>query len=104
EGKRQVVQGEGMEAAGARGEREGVQGLLTYTAQAMLTTRQVRAYGGRPARQETDVFFEIEVRRDEASIGEKKREMGWQVYASNALALTLPQAVWAHPAHSPAHA
>src|SRR5262249_24527437 len=77
-------------------EREGVQGLLTYTAQALLTTRQVRAYGGRPARQETAVFFEIEVRRDEASIGEKKREMGWQVYASNALALTLPQAVWAY--------
>src|SRR5512143_846764 len=67
-----------------------------YTAQAMMTTRQVRAYRDRPARQETDVFFQIDVRREETLITEKKREMGWQVYATNALAMVLPQVVWAY--------
>jgi transposase len=96
QGKKQLFHAELMEAAEAVVKREGVQGLLSYTAQAMMTARQVRAYGGRPARQETDVFFEVEVRREEALIEEKKREMGWQVYGTNALTLTLPQAVWAY--------
>ena len=61
-----------------------------------MTTRPVRAYRNRPARPETDVSFEIDVRREEALIEEKKREMGWQVYATNALAMVLPQVVWAY--------
>jgi transposase len=96
QGKRQLFHAELMAAAGAIVEREGVQGLLSYAAQALMTQRQVRAYGGRPARQETDMFFEIEVRREEALIEGKKREMGWQVYGTNAQALSLPQAVWAY--------
>ena len=76
--------------------REGVEGLLSYTAQALMTTRQVRAYRDRPARQETDVSFQIDVRREETLIKEKKREMGWQVYGTNAVAMTLAQAVWAY--------
>jgi hypothetical protein len=85
-----------MAAAQAIVRREGVEGLLGYTARALMTRRQVRAYRDRPARQESEVFFEIEVRREERLIEEKKREMGWQVYGTNALTLTLPQAVWAY--------
>jgi transposase len=96
QGKKQLFHAELMQAAGAIVKREAVEGLLSYTARALLTTRQVRAYRGRPARQETDVFFEIEVRRNEALIEGKKGEMGWQVYGTNALALTLSQAVWAY--------
>src|SRR5262245_15156531 len=96
QGKKQLCHAELMEAAEAIVKREGVEGLLSYAAEAMMTTRRVRAYRGRPARQETDVFFEIEVRREEALIEEKKREMGWQVYASNGVALLLPQVVWAY--------
>jgi transposase len=96
QGKKQLVHAELMQAAGAIVEREGVAGLLSYTAQALMTTRQVRAYRGRPARQETEVYFEIEVRRAEAQIEAKKREMGWQVYGTNALTLALAQAVWAY--------
>jgi transposase len=59
-----------------------------------MTTRPVRAYRGRPARQETEVSFAIDVCRDEARIAEKKRGMGWQVYGTNAL--TLPPVVWAY--------
>ena len=42
------------------------------------------------------MFFEIDVRREEVLIQEKKREMGWQVYGTNRQALRLPQAVWAY--------
>jgi transposase len=56
----------------------------------------VRGYRDRPARQEIEVFFAIDVRREERLIEEKKREMGWQVYGTNALAMSLPQAVWAY--------
>jgi transposase len=96
QGKKQLFHAELMEAAAAIVAREGVGGLLGYTAQALMRTRQVRAYRDRPARQETEVFFEVEVRREEALIEAKKREMGWQVYATNALAMVLPQVVWAY--------
>src|SRR3954468_20524524 len=96
QGKRQLFHAELVQAAEAIVRREGGEGLLSYTARALMTTRQVRAYRGRPARQEADVFFEIVVRRNEAQVEEKKREMGWQVYGTNALALTLPQVVWAY--------
>lgn len=96
QGKKQLFHAEVMEAAEAIVKREGVEGLLSYTAQALMTTRQVRAYRDRPARQETDVFFEIEVRREETLIEEKKREMGWQVYATNALVMVLACVVWAY--------
>jgi transposase len=96
QGKKQLFHAELMAQAEAIVKREGVEGLLSYTAQAMMTTRQVRAYAGRPAREETDVFFQVEVRREEALIEEKKREMGWQVYATNALGMALACVVWAY--------
>jgi transposase len=96
QGKKQLFHAVLMAAAEAIVQCEGVQGLLSYSAEALMTTRQVRAYRDRPARQETDVFFQIEVRRNETGIEEKKREMGWQVYATNALTLSLPQVVWAY--------
>ncbi len=76
--------------------REGVAGLLRYTVQARMATRLVRAYRDRPARRETEGYFVIEVCRDEARIEEKKREMGWQAYGTNAVALALAPVVWAY--------
>jgi transposase len=96
QGKKQLFHAELLQAAEAIVQREGVEGLLSYSVQARMTTRRVRAYQGRPARQETDVFFQIEVDRDEARIEAKKREMGWQVYATNAVTLALPPVVWAY--------
>ena len=40
--------------------------------------------------------FQIDVRREETLIAEKKREMGRQVYATKALAMVLPLVVWAY--------
>jgi len=96
QGKKQLFHAELMAAAEAILKREGVQGLISYSAQAMMRTKQVRAYRGQPARQETEIFFQIEVRREETLIEEKKREMGWAVYATNALVMVLLQVVWAY--------
>jgi transposase len=96
QGKKPLVHAELMEAAQAIVTREGVNGLLSHTVRAMTATRPVRAYRGRPRRQETEVSFEIDVCRAETRIQEKKREMGWQVYGTNALTMTLAQAVWAY--------
>jgi transposase len=96
QGKKQLFHAELIEAAEAILTREGVVGLLSYTVQTRMKTRKVRAYADRPARQETEVFFEIDVQRNETRIEEKKREMGWQVYATNALTMLLLQVVWAY--------
>jgi transposase len=96
QGKKQLFHAELMQAAQAIVKREGVEGLLSYTAEARMTTRPVRAYKDRPAREEAEVSFQIEVCRDELRIEEKKREMGWQVYGSNGATLTLSQVVWAY--------
>jgi transposase len=96
QGKKLLFHAELMQAAAAIVTREGVEGLLAYTARAVLTTRAKRAYRGRPARQETDVSFVTEVQRDETLIQEKKRQMGWQVYGTNGVGMSLPQVVWAY--------
>jgi transposase len=96
QGKKQLFHSELMQAAGAILTREGVDGLLCFTTQALMTTRHKRAYRDSPARQETEVYFVIDVRRDETRIEEKKREMGWQVYGTNGVRMALPQVVWAY--------
>jgi transposase len=96
QGKKQLFHAELMEAAQASATREGVDGLLSYRVETRMKTQRKRAYQGRPARQQTEIFFEIEVLRVEARIAEKKREMGWQVYATNALTMGLVQVVWAY--------
>jgi transposase len=95
-GRTPLFHAELKEAAQALVMREGVDGVLGYTVRAVMATRRVRGYRGRPARQEAEVSFEIEVSRAETRIEEKKRAMGWQVYATNALAMTLAQVVWAY--------
>jgi transposase len=95
-GKKQLFHAELMAAAEGIVKREGVEGLLSHSAQPRMKKRQVRAYRDRPARQETEIFFEMEVRREEKLIEEKKREMGWQVYATNDLRLGPAQVVWAY--------
>ena len=96
QGKKPLFHADLVQAAAAIVTREGVTGLLSSTVRAVLTGRPKRAYGGSPARQETDVSFVLEVQRDDAAIGEKKREMGWQVYGTNGVAMSLPQVVWAY--------
>lgn len=46
-------------------------------------TRNIRAYGSKPARVEQYFTFELKVERQEEKIEERKELMGWQVYATN---------------------
>ena len=95
-GKKRLFHAELMRAADAIVRREGVEGLLRCTARAVMTRRKKRAYRGRPATEETDVSFEVEVRRDDEAIEQRSREAGWQVYASNGMGMGLAQVVWAY--------
>jgi transposase len=95
-GKKQLFHAELMAAAEAIVKREGVEGLLDYQAQALLKTVKKRAYRDRPARQQSEVYFEIEVQRNEEAIEQKSQQMGWQVYATNAVAMSLGAVVWAY--------
>jgi transposase len=95
-GKKRLFHAELMLAAEGIVAREGVEGLLSYTARAVMAARQKRANGIHPTPQVSDVSFAMEVSREEGPIGERKREMGWQVYGTNALAMALTQVVWAY--------
>jgi transposase len=96
QGKKQLFHQELQQAADAIVKRERVEGLLRYTLEAMACTQKKRAYAGRPARQETVEWFEIQVCREETRIAQTKREMGWQVYGTNSKGARLPQVVWAY--------
>jgi transposase len=96
QGKKPLFHAQLMHAAEAIVTRDGVEGLLSYEVRAVMTRQKKRAYRGRPATEETNVSFEIEVRRDDAAITEKNRETGWQVYGSNAVGMGLAQVVWAY--------
>jgi transposase len=96
QGKKQLFHADLMGAAEGIVKREGVEGLLSYEARALMRTIKKRAYRGRAAREETEVFFEIEVQRDEGAIEQKKREMGWQVYGTNGVQMSLAQVVWGY--------
>ena len=95
-GKKRLFHAGLMLAAEGIVSREGVDGLLSVTARAVMATGGKRASGGRPTPPMADVSFAMEVRREEESIQERKREMGWQVYATNAVALALTAVVWAY--------
>ena len=95
-GKKRLFHAGLMLAAEGIVSREGVEGLLSVTAKAVMAAGGKRASGGRPTPLVADVSFVMEVRREETSIGERKREMGWQVYGTNAVALALTAVVWAY--------
>jgi transposase len=96
QGKKSLHHAGLMDAAKGIVKREGVEGLLSYSVRAMMRRIKKRAYRDRPAREESEVFYEIEVQRDEGAIEEKKREMGWQVYGTNGLGKDVGQVVWAY--------
>lgn len=95
-GKKRLFHAELMLAAGGIVAREGVEGLLSVTAKAVMAAGGKRSAGGRPTPPTADVSFAMEVSREEGSIQERKREMGWQVYATNAVASALAAVVWAY--------
>jgi transposase len=96
QGKKRLYHADLVKAAEAVVAREGVEGLLRVTVRAVLASRPKRAYGGRPAREEREVSFVIEVQRDHEALAAKQQEMGWQVYGTNGVGLGLAPVVWAY--------
>jgi transposase len=76
--------------------RNQVQGLLSYQVHKHVTRRPTRAYKDRPAREEEVVDYTVDAPRHANAIEEKKRELGWQVYANNQSGLDLSQVVRAY--------
>ncbi len=95
-GKKRLFHAELMFAAEGIVAREGVVGLLSYTASPVMASRTPGTKGSRSTAGKLDVSFVMEVSREEGLIQERKREMGWQVYSTNGLALALSEVVWAY--------
>ena len=76
-------------------DRYQVRGLLAVRMERQEQKHSVRPYGGRPARVETTVRYQVYVTRSEEAIADKKRRLGWRLYATNApeARLTLGKAV-----------
>ena len=96
QGKKQLSHLELRQAAETLVREKGVEGLLTYQVRKVKTKKEVRGYKGQPGRVQTEVSFEVEVKRDEKAIAQRKGEMGWQVYGTNASKMGLEQVVWAY--------
>ena len=63
-----------------------------------INTRRVRGYGGKPARTEEKVRYQVHVARRKEAIEQALERLGWRVYATNALEkrLSLTAAVLAY--------
>ncbi len=70
--------------------------LLVVNIKMTKHTKSIRAYGSRPKRKEEYFTFELDVERQEKKIEERKKLMGWQVYATNIPEdkLSFEQCVW----------
>jgi transposase len=96
QGKPQLFYPQLRDAAEALLLEAGLQELLSFRVRMLQTQKTIRAYKGQPQRIETVVTFELDVWRNESAIAQRKREMGWQVYATNGLALGLAEVVGAY--------
>ena len=98
-GKRQFKDETSLVAAIERIEKKyRVTGLFDYTYEKEVSERQVRAYGGNPARTEKQVRFQLRIERNQEAIAAAEFVAGWRIYATNAPAERLPlaQAVLAY--------
>jgi transposase len=73
-----------------------VQGLVTAVVQTTRQERTRRRYRGRSEQVVVEEAHRLEVHRQEEAIAEAKAELGWQVYATNELELSLAGVVWGY--------
>jgi transposase len=96
QGKKRLGAEELQVAAQAIVTKQRVEGLLD--ARVVTTTRERcrRRYGDRPEQIVQEQDHKVEGVRREGAIEQAKRELGWQVYATNHLAMTLTAVVWGY--------
>jgi transposase len=98
-GKRQISDEASLQKAIARIEKQyRVTGMFQVAYDQEVTERQVRGYGGKPARTERQVRFQVRVARNQAAIEWALFKAGWRIYLTNAPAerLSLTEAVLAY--------
>jgi len=73
-----------------------VEGLIEYTLERQESHKDIRAYGGNPARTETTVRCQIDtITKNDEAIEQTRKRLGWRLYVTNAplAALSLSEAV-----------
>jgi transposase len=71
-----------------------VEGLLDVRVETTIRERRRRRYGDRPEQTVQEPEHRAEVARRDEAIAQAKRAMGWQVDATNHLAMTVTAVVW----------
>ena len=73
-----------------------VEGLLEARVETTTRQRHRRRYGDRPEQTIQEQDHRVEVTRREDALAQAHRELGWQVYATNHLEMTLTAVVWGY--------
>jgi transposase len=95
-GRKRLNEVETRAAVDAILERHKVTNLLTIEYKVETETKHKRSYLGRPARHETTTTVTVKVVHDAAAYENAVRNLGWRVFVSNNLALSLTEAVLAY--------
>jgi transposase len=96
QGKKRLTASEMAAAAEAIVKKHRVQGMLDYRVRATTREKHRRAYGDRPAIVVKEQEHYLELSRDDEAIEEAKRQIGWRVYATNQVSLSLEAVVWGY--------
>lgn len=96
QGKRVLSAAELQQAADTLLRTHRVPGLLTVVVHTTQHERTLRGYRGRPERVEVTPEHHLAVSRQEEAIDAAKAGLGWQVYGTNELGLSLAAVVWGY--------
>ncbi len=96
QGKKRLTAGQMQTAAAEIVKKQRIGDMLNVQVQTTTHSKKVRAYGDRPARVVKERVHRLEVSRGEEEIELAKREMGWRVYATNQLPMSLAAVVWGY--------
>jgi transposase len=65
-------------------QRHKVEGLIGYTLERQESHKDIRAYGGNPARTETTVRCQIDtITKNDKAIEQTRKRLGWRLYVTN---------------------
>lgn len=96
QGKKRLYHAQLTAAAADILQQHRVTGLLSVSVHTLASKRAKRAYGDRPAEVAVDIYYEVTVQRQEEAIAQARRELGWQVYATNHEEMGLTGVVWGY--------
>jgi transposase len=96
QGKKRLGAEELQAAAQAIVTTRRVEGLLDVRVETTTRERHRRRYGDRPEQTVQEPEHRVEMARRDEAIEQAQRAMGWQVYATNHLAMTVTAVVWGY--------